>query len=300
MLIALVSLSVWGQTQSIKINNSGSSTIYYKKIGFLDSSNGELRINGILGAHTPTQGKSTIDITFSARDRFIAHGQIDGKSPNSYIILVQNGTGAFGDHYNVYLRYGAWAQVDFNIIATGYCQVNDEEASSLNPGTVFWSSHNFAKDISTTTFVNGIKVNGDISTIGKITAEEILVEAGDNTADFVFEPDYKLRDLTEVENYILTNKHLPDIPSAAQMEEEGVNLAEMNKLLLQKVEELTLYQIEKEKEVKEIKEARRREQGEREKLKKALSEEQSARSEMKDDMSLIKKELQIIKDYIKK
>ncbi|PXX95167.1 hypothetical protein DF185_22575 [Marinifilum breve] len=81
---------------------------------------------------------------------------------------------------------------------------------------------------------------------GTIRAEEIKVQA--QTADFVFEDDYHLKDLSEVEEFINTNKHLPDIPSAKQMEENGVGLAEMNKLLLQKVEELTLYVIELRKE----------------------------------------------------
>jgi len=122
-----------------------------------------------------------------------------------------------------------------------------------------------------------IIAQGNITSKGKITAEEILVEAQGNTADFVFEPNYKLRDLSEVENYILTNKHLPDIPSATQMEAQGVNLAEMNKLLLQKVEELTLYTISQEEKlnqkserIEKLEEARRKEQVEREKMEKRL------------------------------
>jgi len=98
---------------------------------------------------------------------------------------------------------------------------------------------------------------------GTLAANKITVKANGNTADFVFSDDYTLKSLTEVENYIKTHKHLPDIPSAEAMEKQGVNLAEMNKLLLQKVEELTLYTIEKDKEVQELKEARSKEEGER-------------------------------------
>ena len=79
-----------------------------------------------------------------------------------------------------------------------------------------------------------------------IKASEIKVEA--QTADFVFEEDYQLKPLVEVEAFVKFNKHLPEIPSVKQMEAEGVNVAEMNKLLLQKVEELTLYLIELKKE----------------------------------------------------
>ena len=86
---------------------------------------------------------------------------------------------------------------------------------------------------------------------GTIRATEIKVVA--QTADFVFEEDYQLKPLEEVEQFITNNKHLPDIPSAKQMEEDGVGLAEMNKLLLQKVEELTLYVIEQQKEIIQLK-----------------------------------------------
>ena len=87
---------------------------------------------------------------------------------------------------------------------------------------------------------------------GSISATEIKVEA--QTADFVFEEDYQLRSLEQVEQFVQKNKHLPDIPAAKEMEENGVGLAEMNKLLLQKVEELTLYLIDVKKEVKILKE----------------------------------------------
>ena len=82
---------------------------------------------------------------------------------------------------------------------------------------------------------------------GTIRATEIKVLA--QTADFVFEDDYELRSLNEVESFINDNGHLPDIPSATEMEKDGIGLAEMNKLLLQKIEELTLYMIELEKRV---------------------------------------------------
>jgi len=89
-----------------------------------------------------------------------------------------------------------------------------------------------------------------LDVVGTIKAKEIKVTA--QTADFVFEEDYQLRSLEEVNSFITTNKHLPEIPSATQMEVDGVNLAEMNKLLLQKIEELTLYMIDQEQRIKEL------------------------------------------------
>lgn len=70
--------------------------------------------------------------------------------------------------------------------------------------------------------------------------------------DFVFEPGYNLKTLDELEDFINTQKHLPEIPQADQIENNTLKLGEMNKLLLQKVEELTLYVIQLSKENKEL------------------------------------------------
>lgn len=76
--------------------------------------------------------------------------------------------------------------------------------------------------------------NGVLETI------EVTVEAS-IWSDYVFNDDYTLPGLNEVEKYIAENKHLPDIPSEADVKEEGINLGEMDALLLKKIEELTLY-----------------------------------------------------------
>jgi hypothetical protein len=70
--------------------------------------------------------------------------------------------------------------------------------------------------------------------------------------DYVFEKDYKLPSLTAVEKHIAANKHLPGVPSAAEMKEKGVDLSEMNMTLLKKVEELTLYAIEQNKKIEAL------------------------------------------------
>ncbi|UXX79448.1 hypothetical protein N7E81_19040 [Reichenbachiella carrageenanivorans] len=72
-------------------------------------------------------------------------------------------------------------------------------------------------------------------------------------ADYVFEDDYRLAPLSEVEKYIKKNNHLPDIPSESEARANGVDLQEMQAKLLQKIEELTLYVIEQNKENQEMK-----------------------------------------------
>ncbi len=83
---------------------------------------------------------------------------------------------------------------------------------------------------------------------GKVVSEEVKVKIVDGP-DYVFEKDYDLRSLEETETYIKNNKHLPEIPSAKEMEANGVQLGEMNMLLLKKIEELTLYVIEQNKKL---------------------------------------------------
>lgn len=88
---------------------------------------------------------------------------------------------------------------------------------------------------------------------GTLGARRIKVTSQPNWADFVFHPDYKLPALTDVEQFIQQNGHLPEIPTAAEVNENGVDVGEMNKLLLQKVEEMTLYLIQQQKEINELK-----------------------------------------------
>ncbi len=87
-----------------------------------------------------------------------------------------------------------------------------------------------------------------LTVAGTIHAQEVKVTAGAGGADFVFENDYDLPGIAEVESFIKTNKHLPGIPSADEMITNGIDVGEMQIKLLQKIEELTLYVIELKKE----------------------------------------------------
>lgn len=95
--------------------------------------------------------------------------------------------------------------------------------------------------------------DGNMALYGKFEAKEVKVTLTP-TADFVFDEDYKLPILDEVEKHIKEKKHLPEIASAAQMEKEGVNIGEFQIKLLQKIEELTLYTIEQNKQLKKLQE----------------------------------------------
>ncbi|ELR68656.1 hypothetical protein C900_00167 [Fulvivirga imtechensis AK7] len=100
---------------------------------------------------------------------------------------------------------------------------------------------------TTNTFGYKLAVNG---TIG---AKEVNVEVTSAWPDYVFEENYNLTPLQDLEIYLKENKHLPGIPDAKTVEEEGVKLGEMNAKLLEKVEELTLYMIDFNKEMQVLK-----------------------------------------------
>lgn len=88
---------------------------------------------------------------------------------------------------------------------------------------------------------------------GKIISKDVVVTL-DNWSDFVFAPDFKLLPLEEIENYIALHGHLPDVPNEKEVKADGVNLGQMDAILLQKIEELTLHVIELNKRIKELEE----------------------------------------------
>lgn len=114
--------------------------------------------------------------------------------------------------------------------------------------------------------VNGNMLVGDPSSVSLPSGYKLYVETGilteklkvaikttSNWSDFVFEPTYQLPDLHSLELFISQNKHLPNIPSAEEMVNEGLDVAEMDAKLLAKIEEITLYIIDLQKQIDELK-----------------------------------------------
>ncbi|WP_304064838.1 hypothetical protein [Pedobacter glucosidilyticus] len=96
-----------------------------------------------------------------------------------------------------------------------------------------------------------LHIDGALSVKGQIRSSEVKVEVGP-WPDYVFEDKYTLRSLDDVAAFIKENKHLPEVPSASTVKEEGVSLGEMNSILLKKVEELTLYLLKQDSQMKEM------------------------------------------------
>jgi hypothetical protein len=109
-------------------------------------------------------------------------------------------------------------------------------------------------NIGTKKYVGTTHADYHLSVDGKVIAPSFYaLDPTINWADYVFDKNYKLTSLEEVESFVNANKHLPEVPSTAEVQSNGINLQEMDALLLKKVEELTLYLIEMKKEMDVLK-----------------------------------------------
>ncbi|MFA6088184.1 hypothetical protein [Mucilaginibacter sp.] len=162
---------------------------------------------------------------------------IDGSSAGAITWVSKNSTGFKGMAYiGSRLEGSATTNASASLrFATGNAGTITERMAITKDGNV---------GIGTANPDAKLTVNGTVHAI------EVKVTAG-VPADFVFEKEYKLRTLSNVSAYINKNKHLPDVPSGKVMKENGIDLSDFNMKLLQKIEELTLYLIEKDKQDKQ-------------------------------------------------
>jgi len=112
-------------------------------------------------------------------------------------------------------------------------------------------------DVSPTLRNQGVATGGyNLLVKGGILTEKVkvaLAQPGTDWADYVFEDSYKLMPLADVEAFTKANKHLPNVPSADEMINSGLDVAQTSKMFMEKIEELTLYVIELKKEIEELK-----------------------------------------------
>ncbi|NII83289.1 hypothetical protein [Pedobacter sp. SG908] len=151
---------------------------------------------------------------------------VNGTSGHAGIYLYEDGSGGFGQASGLAFKVS----------------VND-----ASPATAMLIKANGNIGIGTDTPREKFSVNGNIR------AREIKVEAT-NWPDYVFDEGYKVGKLAELERYIKANKHLPGMPSAKDVEANGIGVSEMLKMQQQKIEELTLHLIEKNKQLEQVKE----------------------------------------------
>ena len=173
-------------------------------------------------------------------------------------ITLPNSTGTLAlinDTSSGYIR-----KADTSAMLSGYIRSaaisGFASSSSISGTTNYIPKFNSGNSIfNSLIYDNGISVGigtsnpqSLFSVNGEITATKLTVTSG-GWSDYVFNKTYKLRPLNELESYINANKHLPDMPSAREVAEKGINVGENQAALLRKIEELTLYVIEQKKQI---------------------------------------------------
>jgi hypothetical protein len=148
--------------------------------------------------------------------------------------------------------------------ANGYISsgiISQTKSHASHTGTISLATRNNGGALTTQLYVDetgkvgiGSLNPSELLTVnGKIYGKQVKVDLSVPGPDYVFEESYSLPTLDEVKSYIDENKHLPEVPSAKEMEAKGIDVGEMNMLLLKKVEELTLYVIQQQKQIDELK-----------------------------------------------
>lgn len=180
----------------------------------------------------------------ACRSHKICPGLQPNLSPDQNGSINLNWSGETGKYPYIDFYNQGWGQ-DFNarIINSG----NNQLDFATNSGGTVLSVKDNMVGIGTSNPSSLYK----LSVAGGIRAQSIKVESG--WSDFVFKPDYKLLSLEELDSYIKTNGHLPDIPSENEVKESGVDLGDMTSKLLQKIEDLTLYVISQNSEIQQLK-----------------------------------------------
>ncbi len=164
--------------------------------------------------------------------------------------VMNNAVNTAGDEVFTVYADGK-TQVNAAVQANKYFTVNDVSTPNT-PKESFVVYGNGKTSIGVgRPLANGIAANAMLSVDGLILAKEVRVAISTTThwADYVFEKNYRLMPLNDLEKYIKANKHLPDVPSSKEVEDDGIDITEISATLLKKIEELTLYTIELQKKV---------------------------------------------------
>ena len=229
-----------------------------------------------VGGNVKINGASTVEFGAGVAGKEVSAGKIGYQTFGSNNALDIVGAGTLGTNrritfwneggaefrggvriiLNNTLEFGALVGKEGNAGKIGYQTFTPGALDIVGAGTLgsnrritFWNEGGaeFRGNVGIGTTANP---SYKLSVNGNIRSKEVVVEIG--WADYVFNKKYKLKPLIEVEKFIEQNKHLPGIPSAAEVEKNGLNLGDIQKKMMEKIEELTLYIIQLNKRIEEL------------------------------------------------
>jgi len=243
---SLVSAQAWNIT-----GNSGTNSAT-NFIGTSDANGLVFKTNNIERMNVDAVGKITLKQQSDLDLSFETFGRL------------QFNTDTTSDGMHIFNNKQMSAGADLVWISSAY-QPNDTGLFSISspPSATDWSKPVFSVRSNGKVFM-GVRLNfmpacSDCNEYrlfvqDGIRTEKIKIDIAstNNWADYVFKKEYRLNTLEEVEKHIAEKGHLPNIPSAAEIVKTGINVAEMDAKLLEKIEELTLYSIEQNKQIKKI------------------------------------------------
>lgn len=213
--------------------DSGVSSPWTISTGQLDYT-GTVEVDGALASNSLNTGVGTFSSITTSTFNVTALPK-----GNTYDrILVEDGTGIIGYRELNTFDFSPWTKVGDDLSYNdGNISTTKSVVSDVATNEVAFIARGAGQD--------NFRVYGN----GDIKARDLVLDQV-TWPDYVFKGDYKLRTIEEVERFVKEHQHLPDVPSETEILENGMSVGEMNKLLLQKVEELTLYIIEQNKTIK--------------------------------------------------
>lgn len=218
--------------KSQKVDDNSSTTMDNELKEIAPKSMVDLEVNGVIkiNHNQHKRGKIRLWKETNTSDGLVSHGIGTGPYVNTY------GPGASYSNTIGHSFYTYKNELALQIGVGGFGK-NANRLNSYFYGKVGIGTYNVGDYM--------------LSVYGKIRGREVVVRT-DWWPDYVFAKDYSLRSLSEVQEFIDKNHHLPEVPSAEEIEKDGVALGEISSTLLKKIEELTLYTLQQQKEIDEL------------------------------------------------